>query len=148
MTPAILSNQARETRGRERYSYMIDFVERFFRGKIVLKSLRLKQLIVFHLIGLRLEALFLCLRVGFSLSDLVKTKVDVSELSVLQDGGVWCLKPDYIAEYLMQEPPPRPQRYQVPELTAHAESSKAVSSQSKKRKGDHDTTSCDKRPRV
>ena len=127
---------------------MIDFVERFFRGKIVLKSLRLKQLIVFHLIGLRLEALFLCLRVGFSLSDLVKTKVDVSELSVLQDGGVWCLKPDYIAEYLMQEPPPRPQRYQVPELTAHAESSKAVSSQSKKRKGDHDTTSCDKRPRV
>jgi len=80
--------------------------------------------------------------------DLVKTKVDVSELSVLQDDGVWCLKPDYIAEYLMQEPPPRPQRYQVPELTALAESSKAVSSQSKKRKGDHDTTSCDKRPRV
>lgn len=80
--------------------------------------------------------------------DLPKTKVDVSELSLLQRDGVWCLKPDYIAEYLMQDPPPRPQKYQVPELSAQSETNKPVSSQSRKRKGDHDLTNCDKKQRV
>lgn len=76
--------------------------------------------------------------------DLSKTKVEASDLNLLQRDHVWCLKPDYIAEYLMQDPPPPPQKYLLAELVVPAEQGPC---QSRKRKGD-DMTGVDKRARV
>ena len=85
--------------------------------------------------------------INFVFSDLSKTKVEASDLSLLQNDNVWCLKPDYIAEYLMQEPPPPPQKYLLPEMAKLAEPDRPVSSQSRKRKGEDDISG-GKRARV
>ena len=90
--------------------------------------------------------MFVCFVVNI-ISDLSKTKVDASDLNTLQRDNVWCLKPDYIAEYLMQDPPPPPQKYLLTELVAPAEPDRPVPGQSRKRKGD-DLTGGDKRARV
>lgn len=87
-------------------------------------------------------------KVLFLFSDLSKTKVEASDLSLLQSDNVWCLKPDYIAEYLMQDPPPPPQKYLLPEIAKLAEPDGPVSSQSRKRKGEDDISGGDKRARV
>jgi len=79
--------------------------------------------------------------------DLSKTKVEASDLDSLQMNNVWCLKPDYIAEYLMQDPPPPPQKYLLAELVTRAEPDRPGLCQSRKRKGD-DITGLDKRARV
>ena len=79
--------------------------------------------------------------------DLAKTKVDSSDLNALQRDNVWCLKPDYIAEYLMQDPPPPPQKYLLSEPVIPGEQDRSVPGQSRKRKGD-DLTGGDKRVRV
>ena len=74
--------------------------------------------------------------------------MEASDLSLLQSDNVWCLKPDYIAEYLMQDPPPLPQKYLLPEIAKLAEQDRPVSSQSRKRKGEDDISGGDKRARV
>ena len=79
--------------------------------------------------------------------DLAKTKVDSSDLNALQRDNVWCLKPDYIAEYLMQDPPPPPQKYLLSEPVIPSEQDRSVPGQSRKRKGD-DLNGGDKRVRV
>lgn len=73
--------------------------------------------------------------------------MEASDLSTLQRDNVWCLKPDYIAEYLMQDPPPPPQKYLLAELVMPAEQGRPGSCLSRKRKGD-DITGVDKRARV
>ena len=75
-------------------------------------------------------------------------KVVASDLNLLQKDNVWCLKPDYIAEYLMQEPPPPPQKYLLRELATLVEPGRPVPPQSRKRKGDDDISGGDKRARV
>ena len=71
--------------------------------------------------------------------------MDGSDLDSLQMNNVWCLKPDYIAEYLMQDPPPPPQKYLLADPVTCAEPDRP--GQSRKRKGD-DIAGTDKRARV
>ena len=71
--------------------------------------------------------------------------MEASDLESLQMNNIWCLKPDYIAEYLMQDPPPPPQKYLLAELVTRAEPDKP--GQSRKRKGEG-PTGTDKRARV
>ena len=73
--------------------------------------------------------------------------MEASDLDSLQMNNVWCLKPDYIAEYLMQDPPPSPQKYLLAELVTRAEPDRPGLCLSRKRKGD-DITGTDKRARV
>ncbi|XP_078233485.1 DNA topoisomerase 2-binding protein 1 isoform X2 [Pogona vitticeps] len=56
-------------------------------------------------------------------------KVNISE-AVYQ--GINCLKPEYIADYLIQEPPPPMENYHLSEATAHLQKSKDGLSQKRK----------------
>ncbi len=47
--------------------------------------------------------------------DLAKAGVKV-DLEVFTNAGIPCLKPEFIASYLMENPAPRPQNFYIPEL--------------------------------
>lgn len=47
--------------------------------------------------------------------DLNKAGVTV-DLEVFVNAGVHCVKPEYIAAYLMDSPAPQPQQFYIPEL--------------------------------
>ena len=85
------------------------------------------------------------------LTDLTKAKITAAELESLQSSGIYLLKPDYIADYLMQDPPPHPKRYLLSELGKIVQENTGGPdggvAEQKKRKAD-ELTGDDKRARV
>ena len=45
-------------------------------------------------------------------------KPDAIDINALHDAGIWLVKPDFIAEFLMQDPEPHPGRFLIPEAIA------------------------------
>lgn len=66
------------------------------------------------------------------------------DIDSLYNAGVWLVKPDYIAEFLMHDPEPHPGRYLIPEAARLADPNTSVQ---RKRKGD-DLNTNEKRARV
>ncbi|XP_073534197.1 DNA topoisomerase 2-binding protein 1 [Phyllobates terribilis] len=60
-------------------------------------------------------------------------KVNISEAAVQ---GVNCLKPEYIADYLMKEPPPPPNNYSLPDAVPYLQTAIATMSNKRKNSGE------------
>ncbi|XP_066484231.1 DNA topoisomerase 2-binding protein 1 isoform X3 [Tiliqua scincoides] len=71
-------------------------------------------------------------------------KVNVGEAAA---EGVNCLKPEYIAEYLIQQPPPPMEHYHLPEPAAYLQHSKAHGNVISQKRKAPEETSIAKRPR-
>ena len=61
----------------------------------------------------------------------------------LYSAGIWVLRPEYIADYLMQEPPPPTLKYVITEVQKliETEATHNRSSDTKKRKNEEDKSS-------
>ena len=74
------------------------------------------------------------------LLDSSKGKNALLDVRALQAADIWILKPEYIAEYLMQDPPPHPRKYLIPEAVKILEETEGRSdlsySQQRKRKAE------------
>ncbi|EDO38946.1 predicted protein, partial [Nematostella vectensis] len=68
-----------------------------------------------------------------SLADSNKGKSSVLDIASLQEANVLLVKPDYIAEFLMQDPPPNPAKFVIPEAK---QAPSIHTSQQRKRKGE------------
>lgn len=69
------------------------------------------------------------------------------DIAALYNAGIWLVKPDYIAEFLMQNPEPHPGRYLIPEAAKLNQADQGNTSIQRKRKGD-DLSADEKRLRM
>ena len=75
-------------------------------------------------------------------SDTSKVKPGCIDFASLRSSGVWILRPDYIAEYLTQDPPPPTLKYVISDAQQPMDSpAQTLQSDSKKRKNDDDRLS-------
>ncbi|KAM4688611.1 DNA topoisomerase 2-binding protein 1 [Discoglossus pictus] len=70
-------------------------------------------------------------------ADFSKLKPDDSRVNVAEaaEQGVHCLKPEYIADYLMKEPPPPTTNYCLPEAVPYLQVTSTVTSRKRKNSG-------------
>ncbi|KAK3750779.1 hypothetical protein QZH41_015324 [Actinostola sp. cb2023] len=84
--------------------------------------------------------------VSHAFIDYNKMKPGTLDIDALYAAGIWLVKPDYIAEFLMQDPEPHPGRFLIPEA-AKLNQSESNTSVQRKRKGD-DLSTDEKRMRI
>jgi len=72
-----------------------------------------------------------------------KKALGLVDYNQLYSAGIWVLRPDYIADYLTQDPPPPIQKFVVSEVQKlmETESKDDTSTDTKKRKNDEDISS-------